>query len=387
MDILTGRLPFQMVLYYPGWIIYTLFFHPLSRYPGPKLAAITPFVHLMWDVQGKQHEKMKELHDKYGDVVRFSPNSLCYRTAPAWREIYGHRTTSRSIFVKDPSLYPLAPNGVNTIITANGDDHTRMRRLLAHAFSRKALSEQEGILHIYADLLLDRLGGMIGASSSTNIDMSLWFNFTTFDLIGALAFGEPFDCLMNSQYHWWVSLLQDAVKGSTYLKVFYFYPIFLPLLALLVPKHLIQKRQDSFDLSVEKTRRRLKSDTTRPDFISYIIKHSKDGSGLTEGEIDANSAVFVLAGSETTAALLSGCVYHMLQDQNKYRRLVQEIRGAFTKAADIKLADIADLPYLNAVLAESLRVYPPVPALLPRLVPEGGAIINEKFVPAGVRTR
>lgn len=374
----------QTVVYFSGWTVYTLYFHPLSRYPGPKLAAISPLFHLLWDIQGRQHSVIKDLHDKYGDVARISPNALVYRAPSAWKEIYGHRKQGQKTFLKDPSLYAPTPNGVNAIITANEHDHQRMRRLLAHAFSSKALDEQEGILHTYADILVDKLGEILREPSSTVIDLTRWFNFTTFDLIGDLAFGEPFDCLANSTYHWWVLIILDAVKASAYLKVFWFYPLLLPLFALLVPRHLLEKRTASFNLSVDKMRRRLKSNTTRPDFTSYILKDSKDGMGLSASEIDANAAVFVLAGSETTSALLSGCMYYLLCHRGKYIRLVREIRDAFENPSDIKLERIAALPYLNAVLTETLRIYPPIPAMLPRLVPEGGAFINEAYVPAGV---
>lgn len=105
---------------------------------------------------------------------------------------------------------------------------------------------------------------------------------------------------------------------------------------------------------------------------------------MTRDEIDANAATFVLAGSETTAALLSGCTYHLLRTPKVYRRLVDEIRSSFKAASNIQLSSIATLPYLNAVLEESMRIYPPVPAMLPRLVPEGGAMINGQYVPEGV---
>ncbi|KAJ5643199.1 uncharacterized protein N7484_005706 [Penicillium longicatenatum] len=355
------------LVYLSGWMVYALYWHPLSRYPGPTLAAISPFCHLLWDIQGRQHSVIKDLHDQYGDVVRISPNSLVYRASSAWKDIYGHRKKGQKTFLKDPSLYAPTPNGVNAIITANEHDHQRMRRLLAHAFSSKALNEQESILHTYADMLVNKLGDILCKPSPAVIDLTRWFDFTTFDLIGDLAFGEPFDCLANSTYHWWVLIILDAVKAT-----------------LLVPKHLLEKRTASFNLSVEKMRRRLNSNTTRPDFTSYILKHSKGGMGLSPSEIDANAAVFVLAGSETTAALLSGCMFYLLCHRDKYKRLVREIRGAFKNPSDIRLARISVLPYLNAVLTETLRIYPPIPAMLPRLVPEGGAFINEAYVPAGV---
>jgi len=94
--------------------------------------------------------------------------------------------------------------------------------------------------------------------------------------------------------------------------------------------------------------------------------------------------VFVLAGSETTAALLTGCTYYLLQHREKYDRLVREIRGAFAQVSEIKLAALVGLPYLNAVLTERLRIYPPIPSMLPRFVPKGGVVINGQYVPGGV---
>lgn len=201
-------------MYLTVWTIYTLYFHPLSRYPGPKLAAVTPLVHLLWDVRGKQHSIIKKLHDEYGDVVRIAPNSLVYRAAPAWRDIYGHRKKGHQTFRKDPALYAPTPNGVNAIITANDEQHTRMRRLLSHAFSSKALGEQEVILHTYADMLVDKLKGLLGQEQSPVVDMTRWLNYTTFDLIGDLAFGEPFGCLAKNRYHWWVLIITISISSS-----------------------------------------------------------------------------------------------------------------------------------------------------------------------------
>lgn len=368
-----------------AWIVYTLYLHPLSSYPGPKLAAITPLVHLLWDIRGQQHSIVKSLHDTYGDVVRIAPNALVYRAAPAWRDIYGHRTKGKKTFSKDPALYMPTPNGTNAIITANGEEHARMRRLLAHAFSNRALQDQEGILHKYADLLIDKLTELGRESCSSVVDLARWFNFCTFDLTGDLAFGEPFDCLVSSTYHWWVLIILDAVKASGYLKIFWFYPALVPLVKYLVPSHLLEKRESSFALTVAKMRRRLTSGSPRPDFISYILKHDTGRGGLSLDEIDANAAVFVLAGSETTAALLSGCVFYLLRNPDKYARLVREIRSAFHDASEINLSAIQELSFLNAVLTETLRIYPPIPSMLPRLVPPGGAMINDRFVPEGVR--
>lgn len=372
------------MLYCVSQVIYTLYFHPLSRYPGPKLAAISPILYLFWEIRGRSHLWVKGLHDEYGETVRIGPDILAYRASQAWKDIYGHRKKGQRLFLKDPSLYTPTPNGVDAIITAKEASHTRMRRLLAHAFSRRSLHEQETLLHTYADLLIQKLHEQVSGPSTEAFDINRWFNFTTFDLIGDLAFGEPFDCLQNKQYHWWVSLMFDAVRLSVYVKLLFYFPLLKLLLKLPLPRYLTERRRASFDLSVEKVNRRLHRQTDRPDFMSYILKHNDDEHGMSTAEIEANAATFVLAGSETTAALLSGCTFYLLQNPATYTRLVKEIRTGFERYSDIRLSSIANLRYLNAVLDESLRIYPPIATMLPRLVPEGGAIINGQFVPEGV---
>ena len=65
-------------------------------------------------------------------------------------------------------------------------------------------------------------------------------------------------------------------------------------------------------------------------------------------------------------------------------RLVTEIRSAFLHDEDITFRTSAILPYLSAVIEESLRVYPPFVTSLARIVPHGGMLIDGQFVPGGV---
>lgn len=91
----------------------------------------------------------------------------------------------------------------------------------------------------------------------------------------------------------------------------------------------------------------------------------------------------MIAGTETTATLLSGATYYLLRNPQYLNRLQSELRQNFTKVADLKLEPLAKLTYLEAVLKESLRMYPPVPIGLPRVSPPGGMQVGEYFVPEG----
>ncbi|KAJ5248736.1 Cytochrome monooxygenase lcsI [Penicillium chermesinum] len=370
------------LLAYPFWmIIYNLYLSPLSKYPGPKLAAISDMPYVSWTVRGVLALKLKDLHEQYGDVVRAGPRRLVYRNAQAWRDIYGHRKSGAGSFMKDPEFYTVGPYGPN-IINSNDADHSRQRRLFSHAFSEKALRDQEGLIQSYVDLLIRCLDDEISESRATT-EMTKWLNFTTFDIIGDLVFGDPFDCLKNKTYHFWVTLAFTSVKAGSFRVVAAIYPFLLPFMKLLTQGDLLKRRDEFFGLSKEKMQRRLNTKTPRPDFMAHVLRHTGD-KAMTEREMDANASVLIIAGSETTATLLSGFVYYVTTHPDVYQKVVSEVRGSLKSYEDISFQNINSLTYLLATLEESLRMYPPVPGLLPRVVPKGGALINGQFVPEGV---
>lgn len=105
-------------------------------------------------------------------------------------------------------------------------------------------------------------------------------------------------------------------------------------------------------------------------------------------EIISNSRVLLTAGSETIATLLSGATYFLLQNPTILHRVQSEVRAVFKNEEDITLRSVTTpslLPYLEAVLQESLRCYPSVPATLPRITGPEGALIDGKLVPGNVR--
>lgn len=101
-------------------------------------------------------------------------------------------------------------------------------------------------------------------------------------------------------------------------------------------------------------------------------------------DIESHAGLLIVAGSETTATLLSGATYMLLKNPQVLARLTHEVRSAFTSEDEINIASAAQLTYLNACIDESLRSYPPVPIGLPRVVPKGGKVFSGKFVPEGV---
>jgi cytochrome P450 len=82
---------------------------------------------------------------------------------------------------------------------ANDTDHARQRRALSHAFSTKALLEQEYIVTDYVNVFSQKMQEF--ARGDGIVDVTDWFAYTTFDIIGDMALGEPFGCLHSGTFY------------------------------------------------------------------------------------------------------------------------------------------------------------------------------------------
>lgn len=114
-----------------------------------------------------------------------------------------------------------------------------------------------------------------------------------------------------------------------------------------------------------------------------MLEKSEKEGGLTFDELTSNGSTLILGGSETTATLLSGCIFQLLKNPDVMKRILAEIRGNFTSADDIDMFSIAHLKYTLAVLDETMRIYPPTPNQHPREAPPGGDTIGEDVIPEG----
>lgn len=310
-------------------------------------------------------------------MVRVGVNELCYVDGQAWSDIYGQRPGQGQMDKADNTV--IEGFGAVNMIGANVKDHTRCRRLMAHAFSDKALRQQEPLITQYVDLLMQRLR----EHSGEKVDLTAWFNYATFDLVGDLAFGEPFNCLKDSRYHPWISLVFSNLKMLVYGSAAARIPGMSKLLIKLAPKKVVEASKQHVELCKRQANKRIAEKTDRPDFMSYILTHNDKETGMTVPEIQANAYVVIIGGSETTATLLSGATYYLLRNPEVMEKLKTDIRSSFKSEKDITFATVSQLPYLLAVLNETLRIYPPVAAKLPRVVPAEGAIVDGRFVPGG----
>lgn len=333
-------------------------------------------------LRGSLPNDAQKLHEKYGEVVRIAPNEVTFINPDAWKEIYAIRP-GKPQRPKDQRHVSVGPNHIPSILRTDDQTHSRYRRSLSHGFSEASLQRQEVIVKGYVDLLVQRLHGLVVSGSAT-VDMVRWYNYTTFDIIGDLAFGESFGCLQNSKYHFWVAVIFSHFRTAAWANVLRRVPAGDLLMRWIVPSKVREEKRLQNQMTQEKVRARMdKGDNGRPDFLSNVLKQPP-GKGMSEDELISNSYVLIIAGSETTATLLSGVTYYILTVPGVLDELKAEIRTAFTSEDQITWSAVNQLPYTLAVLNEGLRMYPPVPYGFPRMIEGEGDFICGRWVPKGV---
>lgn len=120
------------------------------------------------------------MFEKYGPVVRLAPNELAYVDAAAWKDILGHDPKSEESG-KWHLFYRPAKGQPQDLISADRELHSKLRRLLSHGFSDRAMREQEPIILGYVDLMMQRLREQCKGGQES-LDMEKWYNFMTFDV-------------------------------------------------------------------------------------------------------------------------------------------------------------------------------------------------------------
>lgn len=225
------------------------------------------------------------------------------------------------------------------------EQHRRLRRIFSPAFSDRALKAQESLFQRHVDMLVSKLAGASDMGNPVNmLDM---FQFTTFDIMGDLTFGQPLGLLENGQYSDWVRHVFDAVKVIPVVQLIQYYPVLSFLFKRLEPRFVTEMKYNHFKHSADRVDLRLKYGSEKPDIWNLVLS-TEEKERLTLEEMYVNSEVFMLSGSETTGTALSGLLYHLLKNPERLGLLVGEIRGRFSSYDEITFEATAPLRYLNA---------------------------------------
>lgn len=123
------------------------------------------------------------------------------------------------------------------------------------------------------------------------------------------------------------------------------------------------------------------------DFLTRMMKaRDENPEKVTDYHLFIMGQSNVAAGSDTTAVSLSGIMWYLLNSPEALRKLRDEIQE-FTQqgrcSANITFNETQEMPYLQAVMKEALRLHPATGLPMWRVVPAGGAQLSGHFFPEG----
>jgi cytochrome P450 len=203
-------------------------------------------------------------------------------------------------------------------------------------------------------------------------------------VLGELAFSEAFGSVRNRKTDSWIATILQAIKFGAYDSAIYrLSPRIWKIMPYFIPSNITKEALNHVNQSKAKILARMeKGDLERRDFCSYLFE-KKEELGLTDWNLAGYANVLIMAGSETSAALLSGLTYYLCRTPDVYKKLKVEVRERFETADEITSLR-ATFPYLTAVIQEALRIFPPSPIAPPRITPKEGGMVAGVFVPGGV---
>lgn len=150
-----------------------------------------------------------------------------------------------------------------------------MRRTLAAAFSARAMAAQQPLINGYIDLLMKRLREK-GESGAKALNMTKWFEWVTFDIVGDLAMGESFECVQRSNSHPFVDNIVNSIKVLPLNQALQYFPIPAalrgPLFLLLAPREVLSGEALLTNYSQAAIKKRTALGSERPDFVDAMLK-------------------------------------------------------------------------------------------------------------------
>lgn len=331
--------------------------------------------------KGRLPYRIKELHDEFGPIVRLAADELSFNDAQAWKDIYNRRDMLR------PPQWGSRPPGVeaHSLISAPTVDHARFRKALNLAFSEKSTREYGPVVRSFVLKLIAKLGmrAMKGP-----VDLVEWINITTFDIIGEITWSQSYGCLESGTGHAFMGVLLHFQAFLIAASIGY-YPWLNRFIIAITPKSAFRLLEDIFNDSHERLKNRSRYKPKRsahPDVFGHLESYQANAAGdekLSEAEMEQNLLTVIVGGSETLTTAISGAFHYLLMDPSILTNLVQEVRSGFSKEKDIDAQSLSKLPYLNAVIDETLRLCPPFPDALRRQVPSTGAVVAGQAIPPG----
>jgi len=337
--------------------------------------------------------------------VRIQPNHVSVADADAIPIIYGHGNG----FLKSDYYDAFVSIRRGLFNTRDRAEHTRKRKTVAHTFSAKSVGQFEQYIHHNLEELQKQWDQRAASASSQgkggyyHMDALHWFNYLAFDVIGDLAFGAPFGMLEKGQdvaevkktpdsdptYAPAIDVLNRRGEVSGTIGIL---PQLKPYAAYL-PDPFFSKGiaavENLAGIAIARVNERLSKPSDRVDLLARLMEgRDESGAKLGREELTAEALTQLIAGSDTTSNTACALLYHCLRNPEVIRKLQQELDAALPDPDAVPMfSQVRDLPYLDAVIKETMRIHSTSSLGLPRVVPPGPGIKlpnSDILIPQGV---
>ncbi|GFP52833.1 fusicoccadiene C-8 hydroxylase [Trichoderma asperellum] len=380
--------------------IYRLFISPLAKFPGPKLAALTSWYELYYDVvkQGQYLWEIEKMHDKYGPIVRINPFELSIKDSNYYDEVYVVGS------VRQTDRYEAFTEGLVDfdgahLATVGHELHRKRRAPLDPYFSKAGISKLEPMVWDLTDKLMQRFESFKGTGHIVRLDHAL----TAFsgDVINRLCIDDPPNLIDDADFSpWWFDIFHGiAVMLPTFMCVPWFTRLLrhIPqsVLAILDPK--AQKFNELkllCDDHIKVAKREAASGESknsfkigsRPTVFRHIVNCNLPVSELSDDRLSKEAQVMIGAGTMTTAGTMNFLTYYVMSDPAIRDRLQDELAPVMADYPEKKptWAELEALPYFQAIIKESLRLSYGTMHRRPRVSPKVPLQYREWVIPAGV---
>ncbi|KAL2163204.1 hypothetical protein VTH06DRAFT_5260 [Thermothelomyces fergusii] len=371
--------------------------HRLRHVPGPVLAGWTSLWLGMRYLKGTYLQDVSALADKYGPVVRIAPNKVFCSDVETLHRIGGARSEYRKS--EWYTIARISRHADNVFTLTDPALHKARRKQIMPGYSGKDTAQfEEGIDRALA-AWIDLIDRKYLSTPEKVVYMNLEekSHFYTLDAMGEIAWSDPLGFLKHDRDVKNVLAFKNATVRLLVLigdYVAFWRTIRKWPFYYLLPNDGSEVGFGAFAGSASKIlAKRSRPDAGRKrDMLQSFIDH-----GLGKEELVQEVAFQFVAGADTTSSLFNVAIYLLLTHPAAYARLQAELDAAAPAPAPAPAADasasaapfLSDaqaraLPYLQAVVRETLRLFPPLAgAQLYKEVPPGGDAMCGRALPGG----
>ena len=310
---------------------------------------------------------LTRLTREYGDIVHFrlaGERAFLINDPQLIRDVL---VTHQKNFTKSRGLERAKKLLGEGLLTANGANHIRQRRLIQPAFHRERIAGYGDVMVDYAAQMRERW------QEHSVLDVSQEMMRVTLAIVGKTLFdteveskADEVGVALTSVMH---TFFLNLLPGAALLEK-------LPIPALRRAQR-ARERLDALIFQLIADRRA--SGRDHGDLLSMMLAAEEESHGLSDRDVRDNALTILLAGHETTANALTWAFYLLSQNSQAEARLHDEIDGVLAGRLPT-MADLASLPYVERVITETLRLYPPAWIIGRRAIDEYG--LGEYLAPA-----